>query len=222
MTNANDVRRAHDVLDGLFAGRILSRENEQLLRSFLPELPNPVTLDVLLARVHDAWISANPSDWGFDTPAEHHDWLFDLRNDLVRIRQEQDTPAAVPALPAGMRLADHEKYGRVVVSPGLNDFGLYLIFVLDSDYKEGAHWHCEHGRTLTFIDTEPAKPAHPEFLETEADYAAAPEGTIVACDDSPPCHKFGSEWSSVLFYGMKDNRGMPRAIRQVLRWGWGE
>ena len=66
---------------------------------------------------------------------------------------------------------------------------------------------------------EPAKPAHPEFLETEADYAAAPEGTIVACDDTPPCHKFGSEWSSVLFYGMKDDRGMSRAIRRVLRWG---
>ena len=65
-----------------------------------------------------------------------------------------------------------------------------------------------------------ARPAHPEFLETEADYAAAPEGTIVACDDSPPCHKFGSEWSSVLFCGMKDNRGMSRAIRRVLRWGW--
>ena len=73
--------------------------------------------------------------------------------------------------------------------------------------------------------------SHPEFLETEADYAAAPEGTIVACDDSPPCHKFGSEWSSVLFCGMKDDKGMSRAkddrgmsrsIRQVLRWGWGE
>ena len=76
----------------------------------------------------------------------------------------------------------------------------------------------EHLRSLA--DAEPAKPAHPEFLETEADYAAAPEGTIVACEDSPPCHKFGSEWSSVLFCGMKDDRGMSRAIRQVLRWGW--
>ena len=60
---------------------------------------------------------------------------------------------------------------------------------------------------------------HPEFLETEADYAAAPEGTIVACNDSPPWHKFGSEWSSVLFCGTKDDRGMSRAIRRVLRWG---
>ena len=65
-------------------------------------------------------------------------------------------------------------------------------------------------------------PDHPGFLETEADYQKAPEGTIVACDDSPPCHKFGSEWSSVLFYGMKDDRGMSRACRRVLRWGWGD
>ena len=64
-----------------------------------------------------------------------------------------------------------------------------------------------------------ANDVHPEFLETEADYQNAPEGTIVACDDSPPCHKFGSEWSSVLFWGTKDDRGMSRAIRRVLRWG---
>ena len=133
-----------------------------------------------------------------------------------------DTPAAVPALPAGMRLADHEEYGRVVVSPGLNDFGLYLIFVLDSDYKEGAHWHCEHGRTLTFIDTEPAKPAHPEFLETEADYENAPEGTIVACEDSPPWHKFDSAWLSTAAYGGNSAKGMTGVIREVLRWGDGE
>ena len=65
----------------------------------------------------------------------------------------------------------------------------------------------------------PAAPAHPEFLETEADYESAPDGTIVACDDTPPCHKFGSEWSSVDFWGMKDDRGMSRAHRRVLRWG---
>ena len=219
MTNPNDARRAHDVLDGLFAGRILSRENEQLLRSFLPEMPKQKTLEEITAHVYDAWLASSDYEFNgneYDPDVTIEDWLLELHKQLKGL---MDTPAAVPALPAGMRLADHEEYGRVVVSPGLNDFGLYLIFVLDSDYKEGAHWHCEHGRTLTFIDTEPAKPARPEFLETEEDYAEAPEGTIVACDDSPPCCKFGSEWSSVLFYGMKDNRGMSRAIRRVLRWG---
>lgn len=163
MSNANDARKAHELLDELDARAELSQEQEKLLRSFLPERPKDATLDDLLTRVHDAWMNATRHEWGFETAKEQDDWLFELRDDLIRILNEQDTPAAVPA-----------------------------------------------------------QPAHPEFLETEADYAAAPEGTIAACDDTPPCHKFGSEWSSVLFYGMKDDRGMSRACRRVLRWGWGE
>ena len=160
MTSTNDARRAHDVLDGLFAGRILSRENEQLLRSFLPELPKQKTLEEIAARVYDAWTRTNDNEWAgnIDNPdILIEEWLVELHTQLQGLK---DTPVNAPA--------------------------------------------------------------HPEFLETEADYAAAPEGTIVACDDTPPCHKFGSEWSSVLFYGMKDDRGMSRAIRRVLRWGWGE
>ena len=218
MTNANDARRAHDVLDGLFAGRILSRENEQLLRSFLPERPKPVTLADLLDRVHDAWISANPSDWGFDTPAEHHDWLFDLRNDLIRIIEEQDAPATVPALPAGMRLADHEVYGRVVTSPKPNRNGVYDLLVPRPKFETGADWEYAHECELTFIDAEPA---HPEFLETEADYQNAPEGTIVACDDSPPWYKFDSAWLSTITHGRNDAKDMTGVIREVLRWSWG-
>ena len=66
-----------------------------------------------------------------------------------------------------------------------------------------------------------AKPAHPEFLETEADYAAAPEGTIVACDDSPPWYKFDSAWLSTITYGRNDAKDMTGVIREVLRWSWG-
>ena len=67
----------------------------------------------------------------------------------------------------------------------------------------------------------PAKPAHPEFLETEADYAAAPEGTIVACDDSPPWHKFDSAWLSSAAYESSSSKDMTDIIRRVLRWSWG-
>ena len=157
MTNTNDARKAHELLDELDARAELSQEQEKLLRSFLPERPKDVTLDDLLTRVHDAWMKANPSDWGFDTPAEHHDWLFDLRNDLVRILQEQDTPAT--------------------------------------------------------------EPAHPEFLETEADYQNAPEGTVVAWEDSLPWHKFDSEWLSTAAYEGNSAKGMTGIIRRVLRWG---
>ena len=228
MSDENKVRLAHDVLDGLFSGRILSQENEQLLRSFLPERPKPVTLADLLDRVHDAWISANPSDWGFDTPAEHHDWLFDLRNDLVRIIEEQDTPAAEPenvaatvhSLPAGMRLADHERHGRVVAAPVTDGDGRRMIFCLDntSTAEAGRRW--VRASSLTFIDAEPAKSAHPEFLETEANYQNAPAGTVAAKDGWLAWIKQkngdwscdgGSEGGSILAQTGK---------RRVLRWGW--
>ena len=65
----------------------------------------------------------------------------------------------------------------------------------------------------------PAKPAHPEFLETEADYAAAPEGTIVACEDSSPWHKFDSAWLSTAAYEDNSAESMSGIIREVLRWG---
>ena len=65
----------------------------------------------------------------------------------------------------------------------------------------------------------PAKPAHPEFLETEADYQNAPEGTIVACEDSPPWHKFDSAWLSTAAYEGNNAKGMTGVIRRVLRWG---
>ena len=66
------------------------------------------------------------------------------------------------------------------------------------------------------------KPAHPEFLETEADYHNAPEGTIVACEDSPPWHKFDSTWLSTAAYEGNNAKGMTGVIRRVLRWGDGE
>ena len=67
-----------------------------------------------------------------------------------------------------------------------------------------------------------AKPTHPEFLETEADYQNAPEGTIVASAGNLPCHRFKSKWSSVGFIEMEDDKAMSLFSRRVLRWGWGE
>ena len=218
MTTAKDLIHAHELVDKLANGYPANEEELDHLRNCLPERPERPTVNDLLTRVHDAWINANPHEWGFKTPKEHDDWLFELRDDLIYILEEQASPAkpAHPALPAGMRLAEHEEYGRVVVSPRANDIGQYKIFHLDDSYLSGADVSYAEADALTFIDAEPA---HPEFLETEADYQSAPDGTIVACDDTPPCHKFGSEWSSVDFWGMKDDRGMSRAHRRVLRWG---
>ena len=221
MSNA-DIRKAHKLLDYVSQGRAVLDDELKLLRSFLPDLPEQKTLEEITEHVRNAWVGASGNEWAgnsYNTEITLESWLGEL---YVQLQVLKDTPAAAPALPAGMRLAKHEEYGRCVVSPGRNHFGQCMIFVLDSDREEGSDWHYEPSTSLTFLDTSPTAHAHPEFLETEADYENAPEGTIVACNDSPPCHKFGSEWSSVLFYGMKDDRGMSRAIRRVLRWGWGE
>ena len=157
MTNANDARRAHELLDELDARAELSQEQEKLLRSFLPEMPKQKTLEGVATDVYIAWNETYGSDWEEDTFGDLEVWLGELY---------------------------------------------------------------EHLRSLA--DSEPAKPAHPEFLETEADYAAAPEGTIVACEDSPPWHKFDSAWLSTAAYEGNSAKGMTGIIRRVLRWGDGE
>ena len=160
MTNANDARRAHDVLDGLFAGRILSRENEQLLRSFLPELPKQKTLKELRHEVGDAWVGADGNEWPDDAHGVLETWLDELHTQL------QGLESAEPAHP---------------------------------------------------------KPAHPEFLETEADYQKAPEGTIVALDGSGTIwlKKFGGWRNTAGDHGV-ESACIALDSRRVLRWGWGE
>ena len=155
MTNVKKARWAHDVLDGLFAGRILSRENEQLLRSFLPELPKQKTLEELRHEVNDAWVGADGNEWPDDAHGVLETWLLELHEQLQGLENA----------------------------------------------------------------AKPAKPARPEFLETEADYAAAPEGTIVACEDSLPWHKFDSAWLSTAAYEGNNAKNMTGIIRRVLRWG---
>ena len=211
MSDENKARLAHEVLDGLSAGRVLSRENEQLLRSFLPELPKQMTLQEIIEHVNEAWAGVG---------VYLEDWLSELHTQLQGLK---DTPATVPALPAGMRLADHEQYGRVITSPKPNRDGVYDLLVPRPKFETGADWEYAHECELTFIDAEPAKPAHPEFLETEADYQNAPNGTIVARDSINPWVKEESVWmqgttADATVYRVPCLKGP----RRVLRWGWGE
>src|SRR5699024_4838292 len=169
-----------------------------------------------------AWIASSGDEWIRDgvvgSVISLADWLKELHEQLKGLK---DTSAVFPALPDGMRLAEHEQLGRVVVSPSKDRDGDYAVFYLHSEDAWGAYLRDVNSNDLTFIDAAPAKPAHPEFLETEADYRKAPEGTIVACEDSSPWYKSGPEWSSVDFCGTKDDNGMSRARRRVLRWGYG-
>lgn len=208
----SDVRTAHKLLDRVSQGRAVLEEEISLLRSFLPDLPKQKTLEEITELVNEAWSFTHVNEWDDDAYGSLESWLSDLETQLQGVKE---TSANVPELPVGMRLAKHENRG-LVVATGWIDGDNEHFCVYRSDVLGHGTYAFLPESSLTYLDSEPA---HPEFLETEADYAAAPEGTIVACDDSPPCHKFGSEWSSVLFCGMKDDRGMSRAIRRVLRWG---
>ena len=221
MSNENKARLAHDVLDGLSAGRILSQENEQLLRSFLPELPKQKTLEEITIHVLDTWSCTSDNYWGgdrFDPDVSIEDWLGELHAQLQGLK---DTPATVPALPAGMRIAEHEDYGRVVAAPIADSDGERMIFCLDKTSLTGAGRCWAHEDSLTFIAAEPDKSAHPEFLETKADYKDAPDGTTVARGSSSPWVKQGTVWENVAFDG-KFSKDLASVPRRVLRWGNGQ
>ena len=215
MVNANDARRAHELLDRLDSLTVLSKEQEKLLRSFLPELPTQMSLEALRQDVHDVWAGVNGNEWPDDMYCDLETWLYELHAQLQGLK---DAPAAVPALPVGMRLADHEQYGRVITSPKPNRDGVYDLLVPKPKFETGADWDYAHECELTFIDAEPAKPAHPEFLETEADYRDAPFGTIVVGSNYYPWTKAGGNW---LAYGAqpRNDFGMRACRRYVLRWG---
>ena len=155
MTNANDVRRAHKLLDYVSQGRAVLDDELKLLRSFLPELPKQKTLTELRHEVNDAWVGADGNEWPDDAHGVLETWLLELHEQLQGLENA----------------------------------------------------------------AKPAKPAHPEFLETEADYENAPEGTIVACEGSLPWHKFDSAWLSTAAYEGNSAKGMTGVIRCVLRWG---
>ena len=209
------IRYLHRMLDRLAEGKTLSPQDVETLRKSLPELPIQKTLEEIAWDIHFAWCETSGNDWKEELFGNLETWLSEQHAQL-RAHLEGVKSQAHPALPDGMRIAEHVNFGRVVVSPEVGIDKCHEIFYLDPGMASGTDISEVEPESLTFID---AKPAHPEFLETEADYRNAPEGTIVACDDSPPCHKFGPEWSSVDFWGMQDDRGMSRAIRRVLRWG---
>ena len=219
MSNENKARLAHELLDEINARQDLTPRQVRVLRSFLPERPKINTLEDVYREVCNAWYRTDGDAWKADAFGELEDWLRELHEQLKGLIDAQPT---APALPAGMRLAEHEKRGRVVVSTKPNDIRQYKIFHLDDSYVSGADVSYVEADALTFIDAEPAKPVHPEFLETIGDYESATVGTVVACEDSSPWYKSGPEWLSVDFCGAKDDKGMSRAHRRVLRWGWGE
>lgn len=62
--------------------------------------------------------------------------------------------AEPPALPEGMRLADHEEYGRMVVSPKVDVMGDYKVFHSTSDDISGATQRYVDESKFDFLDGE--------------------------------------------------------------------
>ena len=226
MTNANDARKAHKILDDLFKGNMVLDEEREFLRRALPEQPKQKTLAEIIAHVNEAWAGTRSNTWwgdGSGVGVYLEDWLSELREQL---RGLKDEPANTPALPAGMRLADHEQYGRVITSPKPNRDGIYDLLVPRPKFETGADWEYAHECELTFIDAAPAapaEPAHPEFLETEADYTDVPEGTILTMDglDTAWVKKFDG-WTSTGVSRERTSKELGYVRRRVLRWGWGK
>ena len=153
MTNANDARRAHRILDDLLKGDMVLDIEHEFLRSFLPEPPKQKTPEELRREVCDVWAGAIENEWPDDMYCDLENWLYEL-----------------------------------------------------------------HVQLQGLADAEPAKPAHPEFLEIEADYRNAPFGTIVVGKNYYPWTKTQSSW---LAYGAQSRNDfeMRACRRHVLRWG---
>ena len=206
MSNA-DIRKAHKILDDLFKGNMVLDEEREFLRGALPELPKQKTLKEIHEEVDEAWLATN------DPELKER-----LREISTQIRGLFYSSPNSPALPVGMRIAEHEDYGRVVAAPIADSDGERMIFCLDKTSLTGAGRCWAHEDSLTFIAVEPDKSAHPEFLETEADYKDAPDGTTVARGSSSPWVKQGTVWENVAFDG-KFSKDLASVPRRVLRWG---
>ena len=160
MSNENKARLAHELLDEINARQDLTPRQVRVLRSFLPERPKINTLEDVYREVCNAWYRTDGDVWKADAFGELEDWLRELHEQLKGLIDAQPT---APALPAGMRLAEHEEYGRVVVSPKPNDIGQYKIFHLDDSYVSGADVSYVEADALTFIA------AAPEFAQALAE-----------------------------------------------------
>ena len=222
MTNVNDVRRAHRLIIALKGGSIISSHDADFLRSFLPELPKQKTLEEIAWDMHFAWCETSGNDWKEELLGDLETWLSEQHAQL-RAHLEGVKSQAHPALPVGMRIAEHVNFGRVVVSPGVGVDKCHEIFYLDPGMSSGTDISEVEPDSLTFIDAEPAKPAHPEFLETEADYQNAPVGTVAIREGGYPWTRIFGSW--VAYSRNNYSHSEMAALRgkaRILRWGDGK
>lgn len=102
------------------------------------------------------WVGKRSRHWTGDYPwcvASVTGEGIDIANDSQVTLIHKLVPEP-PALPEGMRLADHDTYGRVVVSPKMGGDDEYKVTHTDPKSSCGADWHYAHESKLTFLDGE--------------------------------------------------------------------
>ena len=212
----SDVRTAHKLLDRVSQGRAVLEEEISLLRSFLPELPAQKTLEEITELVNEAWSFTHVNEWDDDAYGSLESWLSDLETQLQGVKE---TSANVPELPVGMRLAKHENRGLVVATGWIDSDNEHFCVYRSDELGRGTYAFLPES-SLTFLDSEPA---HPEFLETGAEYQEAPWGTIVAMESSATAWvKKNDGWLNTDGDGRADSQFLWGVPRKVLRWGEGQ
>ena len=216
--DTKQARDWHQMLDRLAKGETLSPQNVESLRELLPELPKQKTLEEIAWDMDFAWAETSGNDWKEELFGDLETWLSELHSQL-RAHLEGVKREDHPALPVNMRLADHKNFGRVVVATDWNNHeGDHFCIFFNNRHGcvEYSYLSADH---LTFVDNEPA---HPEFLETEADYRDAPEGTIVAWSGRFPWVKGAASGWACSGSTNSDFAMSKIGRRNVLRWGWGK
>lgn len=223
-TNANS-RRAHALLDKIANSHGLGRDDVEHLRSYLPAPPKQMTLQQIIAHVDDAWLGVTSDTWrgnSYDSEVSLEDWLLELHAQLQGLQDHQtaadSSPKPAPGLPDGMRLAMHPEYGLCVVAPTTDEDGERRVFYLSDDTETGADCRWVPVSDLISVDGESA---HPGFLQGEADYQRAPDGTIVVYKKSVPFIKWDGSWQAIMADDKPTAADMGRTRRRVLRWGYG-
>ena len=123
-----------------------------------------------------------------------------------------------PALPEGMRIAESETWGRVVVSPKADEDDEYMIFFLSPEDKTFAGSEYDHTSDLTFLDSEPV----PSVLTTVEDLENAPLGTVIAFHQGSAYQKVYNDYWESFDDELKTEEMAAKGPWKILRWGWGE
>ena len=152
-----------------------AEELMQALRDALPTPPRPTLADMPpeeraacdwmqadVEALDGPWLIIDPAaaDHAHVVDREGKNRLFPARYvtprpDLPRWEWPgEQQPAPALALPDGWKLADHEKYGRVIVTSDTPDTDGHVYFVAPAPCTIGNDWHLCRNDELAYLDND--------------------------------------------------------------------